>query len=366
MNSECRVRTALTGEEVPDRVPLQFDLCAELLEGFSDKLDIPAGYRDSYYEDLRYRISGNRLRTEMGSDCVVVGGGHPKGYEEKVLDRGHKVNEFGMEMRQGPLYMEVVEAPLADIESVGEADEYEFPDPHAPGRYKGAEKDIDEFGDDYYVIGDCELTMFEMAWHLVGMEKFLRDLTLGEEYTDVLLRKSINWTRGVAEELAERGVDALWFGDDVGAQDGLLLSPDLWRDKFKPRYRELFDRVKEIDDEITIIFHSDGAVAPLIDDLIEIGVDVFNPVQPGVPGHEPRELKDQFGDRISFFGSIDQQELLPDGSAEEIESDVRSKIEVLGKGGGFMIAPAHIIQSDTSMENVETFIESALKYGEYD
>ncbi|MFW6005905.1 MAG: uroporphyrinogen decarboxylase family protein [Candidatus Bipolaricaulota bacterium] len=366
MNSKCRVKEALTGEEVPDRVPVQFDLCAELLEGFSDKLDIPAEYRDSYYEDLRYRISGNGLRTEMGSDCVVVGGGHAEGYEEKVLDSGHKVNEFGMEMRQGPLYMEVVEAPLADIEGVGEAEKYEFPDPRAPGRYEGAEKDIEEFGDDYYVIGDCELTMFEMAWHLVGMEKFLRDLMLGEEYTDVLLHKSINWTRGVAEELAERGVDALWFGDDVGAQDGLLLSPDLWRDKFKPKYKELFDRVKEIDDEVTIIFHSDGAVAPLIDDLIEIGVDVFNPVQPGVPGHEPRELKDRFGDRISFFGSIDQQQLLPEGSAEEIESDVRSKVEVLGEGGGFMIAPAHIIQSDTSMENVETFIESALKYGEYD
>lgn len=366
MNSKCRVRTALTGEEVPDRVPLQFDLCAELLESFSDKLDIPAEYRDSYYEDLKYRISGNGLRTEMGSDCVVVGGGHPEGYEEKVLDSGHKVNEFGMEMRQGPLYMEVVEAPLADIEGVDQAKEYEFPDPHASGRYEGAELDIEEYGDDYYVIGDCELTMFEMAWHLVGMEKFLRDLTLGEEYTDVLLRKSINWTRGVAEELAERGVDALWFGDDVGAQDGLLLSPDLWRDKFKPRYRELFDRVKEIDDEVTIIFHSDGAVAPLIDDLIEIGVDVFNPVQPGVPGHKPLDLQKSFGDKISFFGSIDQQELLPGGTVEEIEADVRNKIEVLGKGGGFMIAPAHIIQSDTSMENVETFIRATKEYGKYE
>ena len=364
MNSRERVGLALAGK-TPDRVPIQFDLCAELLEGFSKKMGIELSYSESYYEDLKYRISGNELRTSMGSDCVVVGGGHPSEYEEEVLDTGHKINEFGMEMRQGPLYMEVVDAPLEGIETADRAEEYEFPDPHADGRYEAAKRDVAEFGDRYYVIGDCELTMFEMAWHLVGMEKFLRDLIRGEEYTEILLRKSLNWTKGVAEELAGLGVDALWFGDDVGAQNGLLLSPDLWRERFKPKYRELIDGVREIDEDITIIFHSDGAVAPLIDDLIELGVDVFNPVQPGVPGHEPRELKDRFGDEISFFGSIDQQELLPGGTVEEVEADVRKKIDVLGEGGGFMIAPAHIIQSDTSMENVETFIRAARKYGKY-
>lgn len=365
MNSKARVRQALDRGKVPDRVPIQFDLSKELLEEFSDRHGIPVQYRESYYEDLKYRISGNELRVKMGSDCVVVGGGHPEAYEEKELENGHKINEFGMEMRQGPLYMEVVNAPLSDIEGAEEAREYEFPDPHATGRYKGAKKDIGRFSDDYYVIGDCELTMFEMAWHLVGMEKYLRDLTLGKDYTEILLRKSIDWTRGVAKELAGLGVDALWFGDDVGAQDGLLISPDLWRDRFKPKYKEVFEELRKINDDITIIFHSDGAVAPLIDDLIEIGVDVFNPVQPGVPGHKPHVLQESFGEKISFFGSIDQQELLPKGSHSEIEKDVESKIEVLGEGGGFMIAPAHIIQSDTPPESVEAFINSAMEYGKY-
>ena len=365
MNSKERVKRALERNEVPDRVPIQFDLSRELLEEFSDRLGIPVDYRESYYEDLMYRISGNELRTKMGSDCVIVGGGHPEGYEEKELENGHQVNEFGMEMRQGPLYMEVVNPPLADIDSEEEALEYEFPDPHADGRYSEAEADLEEYESEYYVVGDCELTMFEISWHLVGMEKFLRDLTLGKDYTEVLLQKSIDWTRGVARELAELGVDALWFGDDVGAQDGLLISPDLWRDRFKPKYREVFEEAREIAEDITIIFHSDGAVAPLIDDLIEIGVDVFNPVQPGVPGHEPVDLQEQFGERISFFGSIDQQQLLPNGSPSDIEADVKSKIDVLGEGGGFMIAPAHIIQSDTPPENVEAFIDAALKHGEY-
>lgn len=365
MNSKDRVRKALVRGEAPDRVPVQFDLSQELLEEFSDRLGIPVDYRESYYEDLKFRISGNGLRTKMGSDCVVVGGGHPDGYEEKELDDGHKVNEFGMEMRQGPLYMEVVDPPLSGIDGAGEAKEFKFPDPHAAGRYEGAKQDVKEFGDEFFVIGDCELTMFEMSWHLVGMEKYLRDLTLGEDYTEILLQKSIDWTRGVAEELAELGVDALWFGDDVGAQDGLLISPDLWREKFKPKYKEVFEEIREIDSEITIIFHSDGAVAPLIDDLIEIGVDVFNPVQPGVPGHEPDVLQERFGERVSFFGSIDQQQLLPNGSTSEIETEVKEKIDVLGEDGGFMIAPAHIIQSDTPPGNVEAFINSAREYGKY-
>jgi uroporphyrinogen decarboxylase len=100
-------------------------------------------------------------------------------------------------------------------------------------------------------------------------------------------------------------------------------------------------------------------------DWVEVGLEVFNPVQPNVPGHDPQALKTQFGDRLSFWGAIDQQWLLPHGSADEIEADVRAKIEVLGRGGGYMVAPAHIIQSDTPPENVEAFIRAVRKYGVY-
>ena len=100
-------------------------------------------------------------------------------------------------------------------------------------------------------------------------------------------------------------------------------------------------------------------------ETIEVGLEVFNPVQPNVPGHEPEDLKGQFGESMSFWGAIDQQNLLPFGTAEEIEADVKAKIEVLGRGGGYMCAPAHIIQSDTSMENVEVFVEAVKKYGAY-
>ena len=108
------------------------------------------------------------------------------------------------------------------------------------------------------------------------------------------------------------------------------------------------------------------AVAPILGEWIEVGLEVFNPVQPNVPGHELEDLKSQFGDRLSFWGAIDQQNLLPFGIPEQIEADVAEKIQILGAGGGYMCSPAHIIQSDTSMENVEAFIRAVKKHGAYD
>ena len=112
MNSKERVHTALRRLGSPDRVPLQFDLCRSLLNDFGEQYGIPVHYTTSYFEDVTYRISANELRKVMGSDCVIVGGSLPTGYSHQKTDDGCIVNEFGMKMRQGPLYMEVVESPL--------------------------------------------------------------------------------------------------------------------------------------------------------------------------------------------------------------------------------------------------------------
>jgi uroporphyrinogen decarboxylase len=358
MNSKERVQTALHRSGVPDRPPLQFDLCRSLLEHFGDELGIPVDYTTSYYEDVTYRISANDLRTRLGSDCVVVGASLPAGYTHPVTADGCIINEFGMKMRQGALYMEVIEEPLAGVTSASQVRSFPFPDPLADGRFIKAERDIARFKKDFFVIGDLELTMFEMAWHLVGLEKFMVDLASGEEYVEVLFDRVKEWTIAVGKKLVELGVDGVWTGDDVGAQNGMLISPRLWRRLFKPRLAEIFQELKAANPNVLMMYHSDGAVAPILDDLIEIGMDVFNPVQPNVPGHDPQALKDQFGERLSFWGAIDQQHLLPHGTLDEIRRDVAEKARILGAGGGYMIAPAHIIQSDTTPDRVRTFIEA--------
>lgn len=365
MNAKERVRVALTRSGVPDRVPVQFDLCRSLIEHFANHLDMEPEFAWSYYEDLTYRISANGIRTALGSDAVVVGGTVASGFEPIPVDGGATLNEFGMKMRPTDLYVEVVEPPLKDAESVADVEGYDFPDPHAPGRLDRAREQIARYGDDYFVIGDCELSIFELAWQLTGLQKYMMALALREDWLDALSDRVEQWTTGIAQQLVALGVDALWFGEDLGTQTSTLISPDVWREKFKPRYVRLFEALREQDPDLIIIMHSDGAVAPLLDDFIEMGVDAYNPVQPNVPGSDPRELKDRYGDSMAFFGGIDQQVLLPSGDVNRIRADVKHRCEVLGRNGGYLLAPAHIIQADVRPDTVVAMVQAARDFGAY-
>jgi uroporphyrinogen decarboxylase len=366
MNSKERVSTALRRTGIPDRVPLQFDLCRSLLDEFGAKYGFPVHYTTAYYEDVTYRLSANELRVAMGSDCVIVGASLPRGYEHPVDEDDLVVNEFNMKLRQGPIYMEVVPPPpMSHFETSEDVEAFQFPDPLAEGRFDDAAMYIKKYKDEYFIVGDMELTMFDLMHLSVGMEKLLIDMAMGKPYVDALIEKTKNFSLAIGKKLVSMGVDGIWAGDDFGGQHGMLISPKMWRKYFKEPYRQIYAELKAINPDVIIMQHCDGAVAPILGEWIEVGLEVFNPVQPNVPGHEPEDLKSQFGDRLSFWGAIDQQQLLPYGTLEQIEADVAEKIRVLGAGGGYMCSPAHIIQSDTSMENVEAFIAAVRKHGVY-
>lgn len=350
---------------MPDRVPVQFDLCKQHLEYFGKKLGIPIRYTDNLYEDVTYRISGNEIRIAMGSDVVVTGASTRKDYEVKLDQEGNWTNEYGMKMRQGSIYVDVVEYPLANVETVEQVEAFELPDPYAKGRYDDVEMLVKKYKDDYVIIGDIEVTVFSLAQQLVGMEKLLIDMAMGEEYVDVLFEKCMEFQIKVGLELIKRGVDAIWVGDDFGSQTALLFSPVLFRNILKPKYKKMIDIFKQTNPDIIPILHCDGAVKALLNDMEEIGFEVFNPVQPGVPGHTPKEMKEEFGSKFAFWGAVDQQELLPRGSDKELEKDIVENIKYLGASGGYMIAPAHIIQADVSPDRVEKFIELCKKHGKY-
>jgi uroporphyrinogen decarboxylase len=132
---------------------------------------------------------------------------------------------------------------------------------------------------------------------------------------------------------------------------------DFFRAQLKPHYKRMIDRFKEAKPDIIPILHCDGTVAELLDDIHEMGFEVINPVQLGVPGHLPKDMKERFGEKFAFWGAMDQQDLLPNGTYEELENDIIEKISILGKWGGYMISPAHIIQNDVSPKRVKLFIE---------
>ena len=367
MNPRERVLRAFRKRDgYPDRVPVQFELCRTLLDHFAEKLGIPAVYTDNLYEDVTYRISGNEVRTAMGCDVVVTGAGTSDDFTATVNPDGTWLNEYSMKMRQGDIYVEVAEYPLANVQTPADIAAYTFPDSDAPGRYRDAEALVNRYHDDYFIIGDIEVTIFSLAHQLVGFEKLLLDMAMGAEYLPALFEACTDFQIAVGRNLVERGVDAFWVGDDFGSQTDLLMSPQMFRDLLKPHYARLVENLKRYNPSVIPILHCDGAVSKLLDDIHDVGFEVFNPVQPGVPGHGPRDLKERFGDKFVFWGAIDQQDLLPRGSDGELGDDIREKIAVLGENRGYMISPAHIIQADVTPERVEKFIALSQSLGVYE
>lgn len=366
MNSRDRVLKAfkrLPG--LPDRIPVQFDLCRQLYDYFGKRLGIPVHYTENLYEDVTFRISANELRLAMGCDVVVTGASVARNYRIEKDAAGCWINEYGMKMRQGDIYVEVVGYPLAQVETSDDVKAYRFPDPLLPERYSDAEKLISKYRDNYVIIGDIEVTVFSLAQQLVGMEKLLVDMMLEAGYVIPLFEACAEFQSQIGLQLIERGVDAIWFGDDFGTQTSLIIPPETFRNQLKPVYKRMIDRFKKANPEIIPILHCDGAVADLLEDIHQIGFEVFNPVQPGVPGHLPSDMKARFGEKFAFWGAIDQQYLLPRGTDEELENDIVEKSSILGKGGGYMISPAHTIQNDVSPERVLRFIELCIKHGLY-
>ena len=201
MNSKQRVTAALTRKILPDRVPLQFDLCRSLLEGFGQQYGMSVQYNRAVYEDVTYRISANDLRTAMGSDCVVVGAGLPSGYEHPETNRRlHRQRvRHGDEARHPVLRRRRHAVQRPDDERAISAVS-PFPIRLAEGRFTDAIRDIARFKDDFFIVGDLELTLFEMAWHMTGMEKFMVDMSSGEEYIGVLLDKVLEYSIGVGTQ----------------------------------------------------------------------------------------------------------------------------------------------------------------------
>ena len=141
----------------------------------------------------------------------------------------------------------------------------------------------------------------------------------------------------------------IWMGDDVGMQTGMLISPRTWRRFFKPRMASFIAELKVINPQVKVAYHSDGDISAIIPDLIEIKLDVLNPIQPACM--DPAELKQKYGDRLCFWGSMDEQYTLPFGSAEAVRAEVLTRLNTLGKNGGLILGPTHHVQLDTPMEN---------------
>lgn len=349
MTSKERVMKAIQHQQ-PDRPPVFATFTPQVAEKMARELTMP--YEPPLDSLLSTRISHTKLLTRLGNDCVGIAACAPNDAPTKELADGKIVNEWGMCFRNVGLYNEFSEYPLADAQTAEDIAGYSFPDPFAAGRFDAARQTVSEYGEDYAIVADLETSIFETAWYLTGLEKFLVDMMMGAAYVEPLLDKIMYINTETGKELIKLGADIIWAGDDFGTQDSLIMDVDTWRHYFKPRIKQMFEAFRAENPDIKIAWHSCGAVAGLIPDFIEIGLDILNPIQPLAKGMEPKWLKDTYGRDLVFFGGIDVQHLMPNGSPQEIEAEVRRRATILGEGGGYILAPAHNIQDDTPLENI--------------
>jgi len=357
MNSKERLLKALNFEE-PDRPPIYASFTLQAAEKMYRHFAMePSKPLDSPMSSLR--ISFQDLLMKLGVDCICVASCAPDNAPTRKRADGLNINEWGIGTRSHGLYDEFELFPLAHAETKEDIEKYTFPDPYAPGRFRFAEETIRKFGNEYGIIGDLECSLFETSWYLVGLEKFLMDLLLETPYVEPLLDKVMHIHTAIGKRLIELGVDMIWCGDDFGTQSGLMIGLDIFDKYFAPRIKYMFEEFRKVRPDIKIAWHTCGSVLPLIPRFIDLGLDVLNPIQPMASGMEPEWLKDTYGKKLAFFGGICVQKLLPTGTVKEIKDEVKRRISILGKGGGYIIAPAHNIQDDTPVENVLAFFEAA-------
>jgi len=342
-----RVHAALRREPV-DRVPVFLWFHPDTARRLGRLLEIPA----------------SEVGTAMGDDVRMTWVNNNWAMEGVVHDRdGESHTDFwGITWRKEGAFNQPAVFPLAGA-ARDEVLAYRFPEDRIDFLL-GLMAPVLAQAEQYFIGCDVSPCAFEMYWRLRGLEDAMTDLAADPPLSRTMLARCA----GFALELARRScakmpLDWLWCGDDVAGQQAMVMSPAAWRDMIKPLMADIFAVGKSRG--LWVAHHCCGALRPIIPDLVEIGLDVLNPVQAGCPGMDPLELKREFGDRISFMGGVDTQGLLPFASAVEVQHTVERLIEgmtapVGGRGpGGYIIAGSHTVPPETPDANIFALYEAA-------
>lgn len=235
--------------------------------------------------------------------------------------------------------------------------DYSFPKPCPPETLERIRKEIEPYDDLYTLVklGD----LFERAYFLRGMPELLRDMYRNPTFVDELFQGITEYNLDVIDRLASLKIDGLWLSDDYGSQRGLLMSPSHWKRFIRPHLQTIIQRVHE--KGFHFILHSDGAIADLIPEIIELEADVIHPLQSECM--DTIKIKKKYGDKFTIFGGIGSQSILLRGTPDKIGRHIRSICKKLGRGGGFILSPGIQIMSDVPFENVLEFIDAAINQG---
>lgn len=376
MTPRERVRMALNHEE-PDRVPFILGGCTstgvtiQAYENLKRYLGLNSGETEFLSEIMQIVRVEESVCRALDIDIRILPEKAPSGSSHH--DRGQNIitDEWGIQWQRPKesLYYDIINAPLGEA-TIADLETFPWPDPRHPERTAGLAEEVQDLyrNTTYAIYGDTPGNcLFETAWAMRGLAQYFQDMIINKDFAHALMRKITDFQKKRAKQyLAIVGpyIDIFRTSDDLGIQDSLMISPAMYREMIKPYQKEFFGLIKEYTDA-KILYHCCGAIFPLIEDLIEVGVDILNPVQVSCENMDTKKLKQTFGDRISFCGGIDSQYTLPQGSAAEVEAEVQKRITDLAPGGGYLLNPVHTIQADVPPANIVRLYEAGKKYGTY-
>jgi uroporphyrinogen decarboxylase len=314
-----------------------------------------------------------------GSDCEI-----PEGWESKKLEDGSEVQlEQGYELARRPkdgIYFDPIYHPLKDA-TIEDLDTfvwpspfsfYKMPDPINIDIYLNGLEDEAKYWyyeSDLALVGNFGGSIFEAAYGLRGFEQFMMDMMINRNFAEKLLDRlvevNIEYFKRYIDCVGEYVQVIMVGGEDIGTQNGLEISPNLYREIIKPRQKNLWQFIKQNSDAFLLV-HSCGSIADIIDDYADAGIDVINPVQISAKGMNPEYLKQKYGDKISFWGGgCDTQHVLPFEGPEKVKEEVRKNISIFAPGGGFVFNQVHDIQYNISPENIVALFDAAYGYVKY-
>ena len=322
-----------------DRVPTQLDFSPRMLDVVCKHYGVP-----SRGEEELLPFMDNHLVYSFINDAF--------GMQRKRMLSGDRIqfDNWGCGYDITQEGSSPVVHPLADDSKISS---YPFPDPNAPGLLDWAEESIRKYKDDYVVSSYQVFGLIERVSALRGFENFLCDLALEEDYLIELLDKVTDYQCAMAKRYMRAGVSCGRVGDDYGTQNGMLMHPDVWRRLIKPRLAKIVATYKN--EGLPVILHSCGDIRPIIPDIIEIGIDVLNNVQPEAM---PREDLIQYRGKVTFYGGISTQQVLPQGTEEDIYNEVKACYEAYGPGDGLLLSTGISVMSDVPLKNLNALLRA--------
>ena len=352
MNSRERVLAAVR-RQVPDRVPrdMSWGMSPRVTEMFKEK----TGGADP----LAYFKVDTRLVDQPATRRT--------GRHDRYHRPGAMVNEWGIANEPSSdtsLHFTHIVSPLRGASRVEEIVDYPLPDLDADYRTVGLAAEVARIhGRGLAAAAPVTCTIYEVAWQIRGLEELLTDMLSQPEMASCLFERLAELRIAQAAAYLRAGCDILMLGDDVAAQTGMIMSPALWRRFLKPLMARIIDEARAIVPGIPVFYHTDGDCRAIVEELIEIGITILNPVQPECM--DPAEMKRRYGDRLAFWGTIGIQGTLPFGTPADVRREVKTRIETVGAGGGLFLGPSHMIEPEVPWDNLVALYEAIDEYGEY-